>query len=184
MGGPELGMFTFIASEAVFFSILIIAYAYYHEAAHTGGTAARVLDPVRAGVNTLFLLASSLTMWLGSKSLSRRNQAGLIRWLAVTIALGAVFLLGQAREWGGLIHGGTTISRDLFGTTFFTLTGFHGLHVFLGLVLLAMLCALAARGQFTRARSSSVEAVGIYWHFVDGVWIVVYSVIYLWSALR
>ena len=184
MGGPELGMFTFIASEAVFFLILIIAYAYYHEAAHTGAVAARVLDPGRAGVNTLFLLASSVTMWLGSKSLARRNQAGLIGWLAATIALGAVFLLGQAREWGGLIRGNITISHDLFGTTFFTLTGFHGLHVFLGLVLLVMLCALAARGQFIRARSSGVEAVGIYWHFVDGVWIVVYSVIYLWSAIR
>jgi heme/copper-type cytochrome/quinol oxidase subunit 3 len=83
-----------------------------------------------------------------------------------------------------LIRGGTTISHDLFGSTFFTLTGFHGLHVFLGLVLLAMLCALAARGQFTGARSRGVESVGIYWHFVDGVWIIVYSVIYLWSAFK
>jgi heme/copper-type cytochrome/quinol oxidase subunit 3 len=107
----------------------------------------------------------------------------MLGWVAGTIGLGAVFLLGQAREWAGLIGRNVTISRDLFGTTFFTLTGFHGLHVFLGLLLLLMLFGLGLRGQFKAPRSTGVEVVGIYWHFVDAVWIVVYSVIYLWSGL-
>jgi heme/copper-type cytochrome/quinol oxidase subunit 3 len=183
IGGPELGMLTFIASEAVFFVILIIAYGYYHEAARTGMVAARELDPGRAGVNTLFLLASSGTMWLASKSLARGNPPAMLGWLAATILLGAVFLFGQAREWAGLIRQNVTISHDLFGTTFFTLTGFHGLHVALGLLLLLMLLGLGLRGQFKAPRSTGLEVVGIYWHFVDAVWIVVYSVIYLWSAL-
>ena len=183
IGGAELGMLAFIGSEAVFFVILIIAYGYYHEAAHTGTVAARVLDPARAGVNTLFLLASSGTMWLAGKSLPRGNTTGLLRWIAATIVLGAVFLFGQAREWAALIGRNVTISRDLFGTTFFTLTGFHGLHVFLGLLLLLMLFGLGLRGQFKAPRSAGLEVVGIYWHFVDAVWIVVYSVIYLWSVL-
>ncbi|TMI79085.1 MAG: cytochrome c oxidase subunit I, partial [Bacillati bacterium ANGP1] len=183
MGGPELGMVAFIASEAVFFVVLIIAYAYYHEAAHTGTVAVRVLNPGRAGLNTLFLLASSVTMWLGGRSLARRNPSGLLLWVAATIVLGAVFLLGQVREWAGLIRGNVTISRDLFGTTFFTLTGFHGLHVFLGLLLLIMVGALALRGQFHGPTSSGVEVVSLYWHFVDAVWIVVYSLIYLWSVV-
>jgi cytochrome c oxidase subunit I len=183
IGGPELGMLTFIASEAVFFVILIIAYGYYHEAARTGALAARALDPIRAGVNTLFLLASSATMWLAGKSLARGNPPASLGWVAATILLGAVFLFGQVREWTGLIRQNVTISHDLFGTTFFTLTGFHGLHVALGLLLLLMLFGLGLRGQFKARRSTGLEVVGIYWHFVDAVWIVVYSVIYLWSVL-
>jgi len=122
-------------------------------------------------------------MWLGGRSLARRNPSGLLLWVAATIVLGAVFLLGQVREWAGLIRGNVTISRDLFGTTFFTLTGFHGLHVFLGLLLLIMVGALALRGQFHGPTSSGVEVVSLYWHFVDAVWIVVYSLIYLWSVV-
>jgi heme/copper-type cytochrome/quinol oxidase subunit 3 len=101
-------------------------------------------------------------------------------WLLVTVVLGAVFLIGQGWEYLRLIGENVTISRNLFGSTFFTLTGFHGLHVFSGLVALAILCGLAAAGWFAGPHSIALETVGWYWHFVDVVWIVIFSIIYLW----
>ncbi|TMI80116.1 MAG: cytochrome c oxidase subunit I, partial [Bacillati bacterium ANGP1] len=152
-------------------------------AAHTGVVAARVLDSGRAGINTVFLIASSATLWLGSKSLEQRRGAALAAWLAVTIILGALFLAGQGREWLTLVRANVTVSRDLFGTTFFTLTGFHGLHVLLGLCLLAMLFCLAVARRFKGPTSAAIEAVALYWHFVDAVWIGIYSLIYLWALV-
>ena len=181
---PQLGMLAFIGSEAVFFVMLILAYIYYHAAVHTGAVAARVLQPGRAGMNTVALIASSVTLWLGGKSLERRRPAALTGWLAATIGLGALFLFGQGREWLTLVHANVTVSRDLFGTTFFTLTGFHGLHVLLGLLLLAMLFGLALVRQFPGPHSVGVAAVALYWHFVDAVWIVIYGLIYLWALVR
>ncbi|HKV45363.1 MAG TPA: cytochrome c oxidase subunit I [bacterium] len=180
---PQLGMLFFIGTEAVFFLMLILAFLYYHAAAHTGAVAAHVLAPARAAVNTLYLLASSVTLYWGGKSLRRRRPVALAGWLAVTIVLGSLFLLGQGREWLALVHANVTVSRDLFGTTFFTLTGFHGLHVLFGLVLLAVLFALAVVRQFPGPRSAGVEVVTLYWHFVDAVWIVIYSLIYLWALV-
>ncbi|HLW58997.1 MAG TPA: cytochrome c oxidase subunit I [bacterium] len=180
---PRLGMLLFIGTEGVFFLMLILAYVYYHAAAHTGVVAARVLAPGRAAVNTLCLIGSSVTLYWGGKSLERRRPAALAGWLAVTIALGALFLVGQGREWLALVHANVTVSRDLFGTTFFTLTGFHGLHVLVGLILLAVLFTLAAVGQFPGPRSAGVEVVTLYWHFVDAVWIVIYGLIYLWALV-
>jgi cytochrome c oxidase subunit 1/cytochrome c oxidase subunit I+III len=183
ISAPQLGMLLFLGSEAIFFVMLILAYVYYHEAAHTGAIAARVLHADRAGINTIFLVASSVTLWLGSKSLARQARSAFLGWLAATIVLGALFLAGQGREWHGLLDQNVTVSRDLFGTTFFTLTGFHGLHVFLGLVLLALLFGLALVGQFRGLHSIGVEVVSLYWHFVDTVWIVIYSLIYLWALV-
>ena len=180
---PRLGMLCFIGTEAIFFVMLILAYVYYHSAAHTGLVAARVLDSGRAGINTVFLVASSATLWLGAKSLEQRRGGALIAWLAVTIILGALFLVGQGREWLTLVRANVTVSRDLFGTTFFTLTGFHGLHVLLGLCLLALLFGLAVARRFQGPTSAAIEAVALYWHFVDAVWIGIYSLIYLWAVL-
>jgi cytochrome c oxidase subunit I len=181
---PHLGMLIFIATEAIFFIMLIIAYIYYHVIPSSGPTAARVLHPDRAGLNTVFLLASSVTLALSSRSLLRGRRGPFIGWLAATIVLGALFLYGQGGEWWGLMREDVTVSRNLFGTTFFTLTGFHGLHVFLGLLLLLLLLGLALAGQFRGPKSVGVEVVSLYWHFVDAVWIVLYSLIYLWALVR
>jgi heme/copper-type cytochrome/quinol oxidase subunit 3 len=176
-----LGMLCFIASEATFFTLLILAYVYYHVVANNGPTAAGSLDPVKTGIYSLFLLSSSVTIWQAGKSLERQRRGAAIGWLVATVILGGVFLFGQGQEYLHLLNSDVTISRNLFGTTFFTLTGFHGLHVFAGLVAITVLAGLGATGAFHGPRSSAVETVSLYWHFVDVVWVIIFSVIYLWA---
>jgi heme/copper-type cytochrome/quinol oxidase subunit 3 len=177
----KLGMSLFLASEAFFFGALILAYIYYNYSPvlPPGPNAANSLAPLTAGIFTLFLLASSGTLWLAERSIARQNQSGMRLWLLATVVLGAIFLIGQGREYLHLIGDNVTISRNLFGTTFFTLTGFHGLHVFSGLIALAILSGLALAGAFRGPHSVAVETVGLYWHFVDVVWIVIFAIVYL-----
>jgi cytochrome c oxidase subunit 3 len=179
----RLGMLLFIASEGIFFLLLVLAYVFYHHAASNGDEAARVLNTARTGVFSLFLFASSATAQRAGASLRRRRIRAVRGWLFATVALGAIFLVGQAREYLGLIHRDITISRDLFGTTFFTLTGFHGLHVFLGLLMLAILLLLSSGRSVILLENGVLEGVSIYWHFVDAVWVVIFAVVYLWPVL-
>jgi heme/copper-type cytochrome/quinol oxidase subunit 3 len=182
----KLGMLVFIASEAVFFATLILPYLYYRPA-WTGRTelGANRLDIGLTAIFTVLLLASSVTIWLAERSQRRGQPAAMRGWLFATIALGAVFLAGQGLEYAKLIAEGVTISANLFGTTFYTLTGFHGLHVFGGLVALAILLGLALAGAdaFDHPHSTALETTSLYWHFVDVVWIAVFSVIYLGAWL-
>lgn len=173
----------FVASESIFFIMLILAYVNFHGTVTDGPTAVNSLDPLRTGIFSIFLLASSFTVWLAGRSLALKNHSMMKIWLLVTIVLGALFIYGQASEWLGLIEQNITISRNVFGSTFFTLTGFHGFHVCVGLLMLSIILGLAMFGDFKGPKSDGVECVSIYWHFVDGVWIVVYSVIYLWAFL-
>jgi heme/copper-type cytochrome/quinol oxidase subunit 3 len=177
----KLAMLLFLLSEGTFFVFLIIAYVYYHSVSNTGVMAAKVLDPLKTGIYTIFLLSSSLTVWQSEKSLRRGNQGAFRGWLLVTIVLGAVFLFGQGSEYVHLYSENVTISANIFGTSFFTLTGFHGFHVLLGLIALLVLFALAMKGDFAQKHSSAVETVALYWHFVDWVWVVIFAVIYLWA---
>jgi heme/copper-type cytochrome/quinol oxidase subunit 3 len=179
----KLGMFCFLASEALFFATLIMAYVYYRGSAADGPSAANSLEPATAGIYTALLLSSSLTMWRAEKSVERQRHGWLRLWLLATVVLGAAFLVGQGREYLRLIAQNVTIDRNLFGTTFFTLTGFHGLHVFSGLVALLVLFGLALAGDFKGPRAVGLEAVGWYWHFVDLVWIVIFGIVYLWPLL-
>jgi heme/copper-type cytochrome/quinol oxidase subunit 3 len=179
----KLAMALFIVSEANFFALLIIAYAYYHALDSGGANGAGALDVVTTLRYSLCLFASSATLWVAERNLRRQEYRGLIYWLLATIALGAIFLYGQGREYARLFSSGITISRNLFGTTFFTLTGFHGLHVFLGLSALATLFWYAVRGRLRQHQTEAVEAVGLYWHFVDAVWVVIFGVVYLGSLL-
>jgi heme/copper-type cytochrome/quinol oxidase subunit 3 len=176
----KLGMLLFLASEAFFFAMLILAYVYYRGASPDGPNAATSLDVPSAAIFTAFLLGSSGTLWLAERSMAQERPAGLRLWLLVTVVLGAVFLVGQGWEYLRLIQENVTIDRNLFGTTFFTLTGFHGLHVFSGLIALAILSGLAFAGWFTGPHAVAIESVGWYWHFVDVVWIVIFTLIYLW----
>ncbi len=182
------GIALFLASEAVFFVLLILAFVYYHknffiESSGNPPNAGRVLDPVKTGIYTVCLLASSLTIWWAGHSLKRGNQRMMRLSLFATVILGAVFLYGQGREYQRLVNENVTISRNLFGSTFFTLTGFHGLHVFMGLVAIAILCGLALVGAFKKPHSVAIEAVSLYWHFVDVVWIVIFATVYLWARV-
>jgi len=173
----------FVASESFFFLMLILAYVNFHGSQVDGPTAVNSLNPIVTGIFSLFLLASSFTIWLAGKSLKNKNHRMLKFWLLVTILFGAIFIFGQGMEWAGLIEKNITISRNVFGTTFFSLTGFHGFHVCVGLIMLSILLVLALFGDFKGPKSDAVECISIYWHFVDGVWIVVFSVIYLWAFL-
>lgn len=179
----RLAVVLFILSESVFFLLLIIAYIAYHLKASSGPTAAQTLD-LRSGLFfSLFLFTSSLTFWRAERSLRKERRSGLAVWMGTTIVLGAVFLFGQGREYAHLLAQDVTISRDLFGSTFFTLTGFHGLHVFTGLILLAVLFLLSVFGRTAEPKANAIAAIGYYWHFVDAVWVVIFSVVYLWAFL-
>ena len=175
----KLAMSVFIASEAVFFAFLIAAYIYYYGAVVHGPSARTSLNPPRTLIFTLCLLASSGTLWLAERRLAASHKGAFRLWMAATIFLGAVFILGQALEYTGLITKSITPERNLFGATFFTLTGFHGLHVLCGLISLCVLLLLAFVRDFGPRQISGLGAVSMYWHFVDAVWIVIFSLVYL-----
>ena len=138
------------------------------------------LDVPRTVVFSLFLFASSGTIYLAERSLHRDRQRGFLVWWAVTIVFGAIFLTNQLLEYARLYSEGVTIASNLFTTTFYTLTGFHGLHVFVGLIAMSTIWLLGRRGEFRLGRRQvAVDAVSVYWHFVDAVWVVVLSLVYL-----
>jgi cytochrome c oxidase subunit 3 len=174
-----LGMLLFIASEVMFFGGLFAAYfnARASEPAGTWGppAGAHELDIALAGVLTAILLASSFTMQFGVWAIRRGDTGKLRMWTAITLVLGVLFLMGQLYDYSQL---GFSIADGVFGTTFYTLTGFHGAHVFGGTIGLTIILARAMRGQFSGRNHVAVEAVSMYWHFVDVVWIAVFSTIY------
>ena len=172
---------SFIASEAVFFILLLVAYVVFNSRHTDGPTARTALDAIRTGIFSICLLSSSITLWLAERALNSGSQRAFCRWLLATIILGVVFIAGQAWEYYGLIASNITVDENLFAATFFTVTGFHGFHVIAGLVCLSILLglALATTHTFTRRQKHVLSAVGIYWHFVDAVWIAVFSIVYL-----
>ncbi|HEY3757592.1 MAG TPA: cytochrome c oxidase subunit I [Opitutaceae bacterium] len=173
------GTATFIVSEAMFFLMLLIAFVFYNVSSHGGQYAATALNAGRSAIFTIALLASSGTLWLGERALDRGRQGAFRLWIAVTLALGVVFLVGQGGEYLDLLHKGVVINSSLFASTFFTVTGFHGLHVAVGLIALLVLAIQAWAGDFRKGRTDGVHAVSLYWHFVDAVWIAVFILIYL-----
>jgi heme/copper-type cytochrome/quinol oxidase subunit 3 len=177
----KLGMILFLLSEAVFFLLLILAYTFYHTTGALGATAANALNVVKSALFSVALLSSSATLWQADLCLKNGSRPRARFWLAATVALGLVFLLGQGAEYAHLLRENVTISRNLFGTTFFTLTGFHGLHVAVGLVLVTILLGLSVLGTAREPTPPAMEAISLYWHFVDGVWVVIFSVVYLWG---
>lgn len=176
-------MLLFIVSEANFFLLLVCAYVFYHRSGGQGPTAAGSLDVVRTGIFSVALFGSSATVWRAGEARLKGRRGGLRLWLLATIALGAVFLIGQGTEYADLLRDHVTISRNLFGTTFFTLTGFHGLHVFVGLVMLTILFAMSFLGDAREPAVPALEGISLYWHFVDAVWVVIFAVVYLWRFL-
>ncbi len=175
----KASMIVFIVSEAFFFLMLIFAYLYYNYTPGAGPAAAGSLDARKTLVFTCCLLASSFTIWRSEIAFQRGRHRPMMSWLIATIALGCVFIIGQGAEYWGLFQRGITVHTNLFATTFFTLTGFHGLHVCIGLVALLIVLLLMAVGDFKNFRSHSLHTIGLYWHFVDGVWVAVFFIIYL-----
>jgi cytochrome c oxidase subunit 3/cytochrome o ubiquinol oxidase subunit 3 len=176
----QWGVISFLVSEVGLFGTLIVAYLFYLGKDVVGPTPAKALSLSLVLVTTACLLASSGTIHVAEKALHRAHQRGFILWWLATIILGALFLGGTAYEWYGLIvDHGLTISRNLFGTTYYTLVGLHALHVTGGVTIMVIVLGLALRRQVTTANQAGVGLVSWYWHFVDGVWVVVFTVVYL-----
>ncbi len=179
------GMIFFISSEALIFANLIAAYLYLEIrngswTLPSGGH----LEILYPAINTGILLLSSLPIRYAGASIAKGNKNGLVLGLLGTIIMGVIFLGGQLYEYSGLFSQGFTIQYKTFGSAFFTLTGFHGLHVTIGVLFLLICLIRALRGDFSKHKHFAVEAGEMYWHFVDLVWVVVFSTVYLLPLLR
>jgi cytochrome c oxidase subunit III len=173
-----VGILCLIAAESAVFIIFVVAYIFYLGKSISGPSPRDVLDiPI---VGTICLLSSSLTVYLAVGAL-RKSKVGLCSlWLAATVLLGGIFLAGTALEWRQLIYkDGLTIRTNLFGTTFYSLVGLHATHVVVGLVMLALALVFALRGRVTEANAERLDVLSLYWHFVDAVWVVVFTVVYV-----
>lgn len=174
----KLVMWVFIASETIFFAALMATYLVYRgHTPHEEGLG-HLSIPV-ASFNTFILLASSLTMVMSLQQIENGKRRRMILFLVLTAVFGLMFLGGQVFEYNELLKEGISIDTNLFGATFFTLTGFHGTHVAVGILWIIMLIVRALRGGVTPQNHLAVELGGLYWHFVDLVWVVLFTIIYL-----
>jgi heme/copper-type cytochrome/quinol oxidase subunit 3 len=175
----KFAMWLFLASEAMFFAGLIAAYIVVRLASAEWPVVADVLNVPLVALNTFILIVSSVTMVMAFAAIEAGDQRGLRRYLIATAGLGMIFLSIQAVEWRELLLEGTNAASNLFGSTFFTLTGFHGLHVLGGVAFLLYVIARAFQGRYTASEHGGVELMGLYWHFVDVVWIFLFTIVYL-----
>jgi len=177
MNRHKIGMLFFIGSEIFFFLTLLSSYAYLSGA--FGNMPRTNLAVPRTFIFSLFLFSSSLTIWFAERSFHARRYGAYRLWMLLTIALGLTFLTGQGIEYTELIRHGVTLNYDVFASAFFTLTGFHGLHVITGLIMLGTLTGMSFAGKLGPENESAVASLAYYWHFVDAVWVAVFSVAYL-----
>jgi len=180
--GISLGKFAtwlFLASEVMFFTGLISSYIVLRAGSAGWPVPSDELNIPLTAFNTFVLICSSVTMVRAVYATQRGDQKELKRNLLATILLGTFFLGVQAYEWTKLLGEGLTPQRDLFGATFFTLTGFHGLHVLAGVITLVIVYSKALGGRYGAANDGPVEFTGLYWHFVDLVWILLFTIVYL-----
>ncbi len=174
----KIAMAGLIIAESAIFTIFVVAYLFYLGKSLTGPTPREVLEtPI---FYTICLLSSSLTIHLAAKFLARGIGFAFLGFWLLTIALGGSFLYGTAQEWHRLIYEhGLTISTNLFGTTYYSLVGLHGFHVTAGLVMLLTVAVLGLCGRVGVKQSGHIEVLSMYWHFVDAVWVVVFTVVYV-----
>ena len=167
-----------IIAESAIFTIFVVAYLFYLGKDVSGPTPRQVLElPI---LNSICLLSSSATITLALRALRNDNSRRFSLWWLSTIVLGAYFLIGTGREWIRLIHDkGLTIQTNLFGTTFYSLVGLHASHVVVGLLALSIIMGFAIAGSVKKEHAERVHVIGLYWHFVDVVWIVVFTVVYI-----
>jgi heme/copper-type cytochrome/quinol oxidase subunit 3 len=175
-------MWTFLGSECLFFGSLIATYLVYKNRSLEGPFPQQVFNIPFTSVSTFVLLMSSLFMVLALAAIQRGDRLGTLVWLMATALAGSTFLGGQYFEFTTFYREGLWLGTNLFGTTFFVLTGFHGTHVTIGVIWLLSLWVQVWRGQLRQEHSLSVEIAGLYWHFVDVVWIVIFTVVYLIMA--
>ena len=175
----KLLMWVFLGSDCLFFAALIATYMVYRGQSLNGPYPIDIIDVPITTISTFVLLMSSFAMVQALAATNANNQRGIRVWLLMTAILGSIFIAFQIYEFNAFKNEGLTLGTNLFGATFFTLTGFHGAHVTLGIVWLVSLLILGFRGRLGPATSLDVELAGLYWHFVDIVWIVIFTLLYL-----
>lgn len=173
-----VAMASLIVAESAIFTIFVVAYLFYIGKSLTGPTPSQVLEtPI---FFTVCLLSSSLTIHFAGKSLKKEKQSAFLAWWLLTVILGGLFLFGTGMEWHRLIYEhGLTISTNLFGTTYYSLVGLHAFHVTAGLVMLSIVLIFGLAGRVREEHLPRVEVLALYWHFVDAVWVVVFTVVYV-----
>ncbi|MEJ2185445.1 MAG: cytochrome c oxidase subunit 3 [Gemmatimonadota bacterium] len=175
----KVGFWTFLGSETLFFGALISTFLVYKHGSVAGPYAQQVINIPLTSFSTFVLLMSSLCMVLALAAVQHDNRKGALLWLFMTALLGATFLGCQAYEFTAFYHEGLTLQSNLLGSTFFVLTGFHGAHVTMGVIWLMTLWFQTLSGRIGSGDALKVEVAGLYWHFVDIVWIVIFTVVYL-----
>lgn len=173
-----VGMASLITAESAIFTIFVVAYLYYMGRDVHGPTPREVLEvPI---FYTVCLLSSSFFIWLAERAIEHARMAAFRLWWSITILLGAIFLYGTAVEWHKLIYRDhLTISTNLFGTTYYSLVGLHASHVIVGLLMMLTVAIFAFTGHVKPHHAHRVKVLGLYWHFVDAVWVVVFTVVYV-----
>jgi cytochrome c oxidase subunit 3 len=185
IGSKKLGMWLFIVSDAITFSALLVAYSYVRVASPDWPTPFHFYPSIiKATVMTFCLLSSSVTMVMAVRAMKLGDRGATVKWLLGTVAGGLAFIVLHAIEWAELIHEGVRLFQNpwgspLFGATFFALTGLHMTHVAIGVSYLGVVGALVGRGKLSE---EDVEVSGLYWHFVDLVWMFIFPLVYLLSV--
>lgn len=173
-----VGMICLICAESAIFLIFVVAYVFYMGQSLGGPTPQQVLElPI---FTTICLLSSSLTIHWAVAALRKANIRAFTAWLALTVTLGTIFIVGTGMEWHHLIYvDGLTIRTNLFGTTFYSLVGLHATHVIVGLLMLIAALIFALTGHVNERHAHRMDVLSLYWHFVDAVWVVVFTVVYV-----
>lgn len=175
----KLGMWLLIASECLLFGTLIVTYMIYRSGSIVGPHPSEVLDIPVTTISTFVLLMSSFSIVLGLHAIQQGDHKAFRRWILITAIGGLIFLGFQAYEFTEFVHKGLTLSTNVFGSSFFMLTGTHGAHVAVGVVWLLSLYFASLRGKLTEDGPLKVDVMALYWHFVDVIWIVIFTVVYL-----
>jgi heme/copper-type cytochrome/quinol oxidase subunit 3 len=175
----KLGMWLFLASDCLFFGAFISAYLLYRGREQEGPTPRELFDIPFTSATSFILLMSSLAMVLALAAIQRNDHRRFRLWILATALFGATFIAGQIYEFTEFYREGLKLDTNLFGSSFFVLTGFHGAHVTIGILWLLSLWGMSMQGRLGTDKAESVEVAGLYWHFVDVVWIVIFTVIYL-----
>ena len=179
ISNEKLAMWLFLGSECLLFGGLISTFLLYRNRTAGGPVPHDLFDIGFTSISSFVLLMSSLTMVLAVSAIKRGDHRSLRAWLAVTATLGGVFISGQVYEFSIFLSEGMGFTTSPASSAFYTLTSFHGAHVAIGLVMLVSTLVLSLRGRITQEKSEVVEIVGLYWHFVDVVWILVFTIVYL-----
>ena len=178
----KLAMWLFLGSECLLFGGLISTYMLYRNRQGTGPGPDQLWDIPFTSASSFVLLMSSLTMVLAVSAANRADDRNTKLWLTVTATLGGLFVAGQVYEFTTFYREGLGYTESLFGSSFYTLTGFHGVHVSVGIIMLLALMGMVSRNKITGNKAETIEMIGLYWHFVDIVWIIIFTLVYLIPA--